>query len=1019
MEPVPARPAVARTLLPGLLIVYALGVTAALALRRGAPDPAPAAPWNQPVEVRPAPPTSASPEREAAYTEPYRSTAWGWSLPALEAPWRAWPDAQAAHPAVELGLLHGTGGGLLVVPVWLGELDPPPPEALLTALGVALDLPRSDAWPRRLGPAERPWGWELALTAPLGQGTTRHLLRVLLAPQRAILVHGWVAPDGDPSLLAALDLLVAAPEPVPAPASQAPQASLLAAIAGWYRDAKQVAAALPWQRHAREADPTVPGAWQDELDVLAELDRLDDALAVARAARSRFPSEREFASWEAWCLAGLGQTQAARAAYEALLATQEVGADDDRRGYAEVLMDLGQTDAALAQCQRAIADQVASSDTWLLKATLEEEARRYQAALASLEQAARLSPQDEEIRRRRDALRADLGKGGHAAARTPLVAAPVPAGLLPPAPPPEPAPPGAGARYLERVLAIRFEPGRALIETERARVELLDAQGVNAFATWRVPFDPDREDVWVERLRVLDGHGAVVGEGEPDSYYVVADSSTWEASSARVLCAPVPDLAPGRVLEVVTTRAVRSAPGRFGFLRRVLAAEFPVLQGGLVLTGQLAALAWVPSPDVTVHEGHGAIGFLARDLPAWRWEPAQPEGGCWLPRVELGDAGVGWDEVGADYLSDLVEPLTPAPEVAPLVEETLRGVEGHAARVTALYERVRRELTYQAILFGLRAWVPRPTAQVLESRWGDCKEHSLLLWQLLRAAGIEAHLALVSATAPVQPRLAAQDQFDHMIVCVPDPAGGPPRFLDATDEDSPPDLPVPAGLGGRQALVLDPAGARLVQIAPFPPGWSAVALRRSAQADAQGGLVLQDELRLTGRAAGELRGFLRQEPLAQAAVRLQRELLGLGAPVRVSAVEVEGLDELAAPLIVRARLIPRERLRAQDGAWVGRLPCPLARWWLERERAPRSSPLVLGEPLVLRVETSLSGPGGPAALPASDPAETAGRWLSLRSQGDAVRIELAGGEVVAGDVPALLEEIDRALERLEPVVSVP
>src|SRR5207237_601886 len=75
--------------------------------------------------------------------------------------------------------------------------------------------------------------------------------------------------------------------------------------------------------------------------------------------------------------------------------------------------------------------------------------------------------------------------------------------------------------------------------------------------------------------------------------------------------------------------------------------------------------------------------------------------------------------------------------------------------------------TYKAIEFGRGARIPRAPQEVLRHRYGDCKDHALLLYHLLRNAGTEARLALVRTGSPVRRELPSLDQFDHMVVYLP------------------------------------------------------------------------------------------------------------------------------------------------------------------------------------------------------------------------------------------------------------
>ena len=72
-----------------------------------------------------------------------------------------------------------------------------------------------------------------------------------------------------------------------------------------------------------------------------------------------------------------------------------------------------------------------------------------------------------------------------------------------------------------------------------------------------------------------------------------------------------------------------------------------------------------------------------------------------------------------------------------------------------------------ALNIDVGGFVPRPAQAVLEHRYGDCKDHVVLLEALLRAVGIESSPALVNSGAAMKlPELAISTPFNHVIVHV-------------------------------------------------------------------------------------------------------------------------------------------------------------------------------------------------------------------------------------------------------------
>jgi transglutaminase-like putative cysteine protease len=125
------------------------------------------------------------------------------------------------------------------------------------------------------------------------------------------------------------------------------------------------------------------------------------------------------------------------------------------------------------------------------------------------------------------------------------------------------------------------------------------------------------------------------------------------------------------------------------------------------------------------------------------------------------------EQIGAEDLRGLLPPL-PAGASREQIAGTL---------VTYLHEKVR----YTGVEFGEAAWVPGKPMETLKRGFGDCKDKAAVLIAMLRAAGLDARLALLN-TGPgmdVEPEAPGLGMFDHAIVYVP---GQPALWIDATDQ---------------------------------------------------------------------------------------------------------------------------------------------------------------------------------------------------------------------------------------------
>jgi hypothetical protein len=173
------------------------------------------------------------------------------------------------------------------------------------------------------------------------------------------------------------------------------------------------------------------------------------------------------------------------------------------------------------------------------------------------------------------------------------------------------------------------------------------------------------------------------------------------------------------------------------------------------------------APEVRVNDGWREITWSWRNVEALRGEPNVPDWYDFWPSIEVSDMPT-WGAV-ALWASDLYKPLFQA---GPRTREIAAGIRKQSptvdARVLAALRFVQDEIRYASILIGPGSHRPSMPDQVIERRFGDCKDKSLLLTMLLRELGIEASPALVHTRrgAALAERLPTPYAFDHVIVRV-------------------------------------------------------------------------------------------------------------------------------------------------------------------------------------------------------------------------------------------------------------
>ena len=312
-------------------------------------------------------------------------------------------------------------------------------------------------------------------------------------------------------------------------------------------------------------------------------------------------------------------------------------------------------------------------------------------------------------------------------------------------------------------------------ETRRERINVPEA--VQAAAQTYLPFNGS-----LERLEVLEAY-TETPDGkqipvEPDKI-ITQQSPISTAAPAfgdlKITAIVFPQIAPGAI-KVHRERRTRLKPLFAGAFGMVEVFPPPIAYGDVRVT--LVAPANLPM-RIEAQEMKGGVTMPDRAGEAkWTWtlentsaqapEPNSVSPVDYGPRIAA-TTFTDFAAAAAAYTKGAEPKARVTPAVQMLADELTAGVTGPRAQAKALYEWVAGNIRYVALAFGLGGVVPRDSDEILQSRYGDCKDHVTLLSALLAAKGIESHAVLINAansywrpSVPVSPGI-----YNHAITYVP------------------------------------------------------------------------------------------------------------------------------------------------------------------------------------------------------------------------------------------------------------
>jgi tetratricopeptide (TPR) repeat protein len=592
----------------------------------------------------------------------------------------------------------------------------------------------------------------------------------------------------------------------------------------------------------------------------------------------------------------------------------------------EAYDELGSPADVLRLADLLIEKNYRSLESYFYKGYAEYQLKSYMKARESFTTALRYSPTSTVVQEYLDSINGILGEGENASISEPVEAVPLPESMLALVDDVSGAAriDGYGAYFINRITGYAFDGSESLRKSQLQQIKIQDAQGIEQHSTLEFDFDPAFEQFYVNRLLVRNAAGEVVAEGDPAAYFVTSTVDGYEASTEKTAHLPVPSLAPGVVIEVLVTKNSNVDENEFPLELHYLSANRPIVYSALFVTGQ---------HDRLRHLSHGTGKPVKRDKSliweetnpvVYRWEPMQPYYDRMLPWVTIGTTSDNWGEAGADYLAMIADKLD-AERAADTAQRLVRGLDDDRRKIEAISRYVQKELHYEAIEFGRRAYVPKPARETLRDRYGDCKDHSVLLYTMLNAVDIPAQLALVNINQRVLPEMPNIDQFDHMIVSVP--IDGTRLYIDTTDKDLSLGRTPPRYLAGNHALVLaEPS--ELLPIPEFAVGDSGLQVERDIEAIADNELKISEIGVFSGHQAADLRGQLREIESSEMLATMQRWVADRYSAAIVDDAFVDNVFEADNELVVELQY----RLPLDDESF--RLPGFFEATFLDYDRQP-------------------------------------------------------------------------------------
>jgi len=181
-------------------------------------------------------------------------------------------------------------------------------------------------------------------------------------------------------------------------------------------------------------------------------------------------------------------------------------------------------------------------------------------------------------------------------------------------------------------------------------------------------------------------------------------------------------------------------------------------------------------------EGLTMRTFTAVDRPPLMLEPMAPPVSDFLEQMTISSIK-DWEDYTNWERALLKNVFASTKETRELAARLTEGKQTPRAKMDALFRFVAQDIRYQQDYETSIAGVkPHSPAQVIERRYGDCKDKAVLFIQLAKEAGLKADYSILRTrrAGQLQKKIPNQ-QFNHAIVHIPvQPGVEEPFFMDPT-----------------------------------------------------------------------------------------------------------------------------------------------------------------------------------------------------------------------------------------------
>ncbi|MCK5833917.1 DUF3857 domain-containing protein [bacterium] len=379
------------------------------------------------------------------------------------------------------------------------------------------------------------------------------------------------------------------------------------------------------------------------------------------------------------------------------------------------------------------------------------------------------------------------------------------------------------------------------------------------------------------------------------------------------------EVAPGSIVDISQKTVQRYSNSLDAFYStEFFSGEEPIISRELVLRVEAGAQihwadinwpsAW-PKFDLSDEGQFTIFRWSLKDIPPIIAESNMPPDIKFTPSILLSISN-GWEKIAADFALALDEALDNPDEINRIAGELTKKKKKPADKARSIYNWVVSEMRFIPAPSQLYSFAPKMLSIVLEKRYANDLDKTVLFYYLCKQAGVKADIGFVSKHE------SAFDREVPSLGFVPTPVvrldlEGDEIWAELSSENMPLGV-LPNSIMGEPAIIFREKGVEFIRVNPPKTIDEGENEYLVGKIDINGDLTAELEVVYNGSRQEEIR-----ELKQSTSEEIRREMEKRASQVHPNAIltewEIEGIDDLSKPISVEIEFtVPNYAITAGD-----------------------------------------------------------------------------------------------------------